>query len=236
MARGNTSNRELRAYFEEWLNTFFESGLINCDDRQLVMDRMEESVPKLVENLNKSGRTSVRIRDEVAPLRIILRELRHHNGQTFNFFEIQWLRNKKHEPLQCFVGHRFTDAITKSLRFNLRHCLEPSNIKLIFADMDMNAVGFFDAIVKSIKECDFCFFDNKLTDKKPNVYIEAGIAYALNRPFIFADCRRNEVSMPSDLIHMQTIRYTDYLDLMKKLYFRLPIFLMRTQLRKPLDS
>ena len=41
--------------------------------------------------------------------------------------------------------------------------------------------------------------------------------------------------MPSDLIHMQTIRYTDYLDLIKKRYFRLPVFLMRTQLRKPLD-
>ncbi len=41
--------------------------------------------------------------------------------------------------------------------------------------------------------------------------------------------------MPSNLIHMQTILYTKYQDLMKKLYFRLPVFLMRTQLRKPLD-
>ena len=119
---------------------------------------------------------------------------------------------------------------------NLRYVLEPSGIELVWSGMDMVAVSFFDDVVEKIRSCDFCIFDNRLTARKPNVYIEVGIAYVLGKPFILANYKGNSARIPSDLTHILNIDYAGYKDLCKTLYFNLPLFLRDVGLRRPLQS
>ena len=97
--------------------------------------------------------------------------------------------------------------------------------------MDMSAVGFFAKTVREIRQADFCIFDNRDADSKPNVYIEAGIAYVLGKPFIVADYKGNRLAVPSDLQHINRVQYRDYADLSRQIYFRLPVFLRENKLR-----
>lgn len=50
--------------------------------------------------------------------------------------------------------------------------------------------------MRQIRKADFRIFDNREADLKPNVYIEAGIAYVLGKPFIMADYRGNRLQPP----------------------------------------
>ena len=162
---------------------------------------------------------------------MFLREGRDPRSGKFNLFEIQWRGRRKARKLRCFLGHRFLKAVSDSLRMNLRYVLEPSNIELVWSGMDMVAVGFFDDVVRNIRSCDFCIFDNRWANEKPNVYIEAGMAYALRKPFILANYYGNRLGIPSDLTHILNIPYKSYADLCRTLYFNLPVFLRKTALR-----
>ena len=97
--------------------------------------------------------------------------------------------------------------------------------------MDMSATGIFEKTVREIRGADFCIFDNREADLKPNVYIEAGIAYVLRKPFIVADYQGNRLEVPSDLQHINRIQYRDYEELSRQIYFRLPVFLRENRLR-----
>lgn len=202
---------------------------------------MEKHLSRVVVGLNRFGK--VRLDLGSRNLDIFLREGREvHFGNptlggkfavsTFNLFEMQWSRTKHPTKLVCFVGYRYLPAISDSLIMNLRYVLEPSNVELVGSEKDMAAVGFFDDIVDKIQKCDFCIFDNRLTERKPNVYIEAGVAYVLNKPFIFANHRASNLQIPSDLSHIRTIDYTRYEDLTRKLHFNLPVFLSDVRSRK----
>jgi hypothetical protein len=109
--------------------------------------------------------------------------------------------------------------------------LEPSNIRLVWSDMDMSGVGFFAKTIREIRRADFCIFDNREADVRPNVYIEVGIAYVLKKPFIIADYKANRLEVPSDLQHINRVQYRDYEDLCRQIYFRLPVFLRDHRLR-----
>lgn len=133
-------------------------------------------------------------------------------------------------------GHRRTGAsaikITDALRTNLRYVLEPSNVELIWSDMDMSAQAFFSKTIKEIEKADFCIFDNRGADEKPNVYIEAGIAYIRRKPFMMANSLGNCMHVPSDLTHINNVAYRNNADLTKQIYFRLPVFLKDNRLRQ----
>jgi hypothetical protein len=189
---------------------------------------MNHSLAALVRQINARDRGVLRLGSKT--LTVIRREGLDPDHGRFNLFEMRWSGRRRRPRLTCFVGHRFTRAISGALRFNLRHCLEPSNIALVWSGMDLNAAGFFDAIIRQIRACDFCIFDNRRAEQKPNVYIESGIAYALGKPFIFADYRGNRIRIPSDLRHITTIPYDGYRDLTRRLYFQLPIFLRASRL------
>jgi hypothetical protein len=230
--RRKTTHYEVRRYFRDWLDTAFRNGLINRNDREETLDRVLDQLPAIVAGLNDYGSASVNLR--AGPLKLFLREGRDPTYNRFSLFEIQWPRKRKtkhHPKLRCFLGHRFLKSISDSLRLNLRYVLEPSNIDLVVAGMDIAAVGFFDDIVKRIRSCDFCIFDNRWASEKPNVYIEAGIAYALKKPFILANFHGNRLGVPSDLTHILNIPYKSYEDLSRTLYFHLPIFLRASHLR-----
>jgi len=231
MPRRKTNTSELRRYFTEWLDTGFQADLVTRHRREAVVRAMSKHLPGLTEVINTSGKGKLPL-GRATTLQVYLREGRDPARGRFNLFELRWSRSKRPTTLRCFLGHRFTKSISDSLRHNLRYILEPSNIKLVWSGMDMQAVGFFDDIVKKIQRCDFCIFDNRSTDRKPNVYIEAGIAYVLRRPFILANHVGNRVGVPSDLSHILNIPYTNYSDLTRRLYFNLPVFLSENHLRR----
>jgi hypothetical protein len=219
----------MRLYFRDWIDTAFRNGLITRHSREQALAAMAGHLPAIVAALNKRGKASLKL--GARSLNFFLREGLDPSQGKFNLFEIQWQGRPKPERLSCFLGHRFLKSISNSLRLNLRHVLEPFNIRLDWAGMDMVAVGFFDDIVAKIQTCDFCIFDNRWASDKPNVYIEAGIAYALKKPFILANYHKNRLGVPSDLTHILNIPYTSYEDLCRALYFNLPVFLRKTGLR-----
>ena len=185
----STTRSELGRYFEEWLNTAFRNNLISRHKKDAMVRSMRGHLPELVSGLNRNGRA--RLGSGNGIIKFFLRVGRDPISGKFNWFEIQGKKKKPQKKLTCFLGHPFRKDITNCLRDNLRYVLEPSGIRLDWAGMDMNAVGFFDHLVKLIRKCDFCFFDNRLASEKPNVYIEAGIAYVLKKPFILADYHGN---------------------------------------------
>jgi hypothetical protein len=224
-------DRELRSYFQEWLDTNFTYGLINRDQQQVILDRLRRRVPQLVRELNRSGRGVLAVEQGLGTLTILPRVGSDPATGKFNLFEFRWSGVPRSRRLRCFLGSRFLPNIIKSLRLDLRYVLEPSNIELAWSDMDMSAVGFFTKTLREIRRADFCIFDNREADTKPNVYIEAGIAYVLGKPFIMADYKRNRLEVPSDLQHINRIQYRNYADLSRQIYFRLPVFLRDNRLR-----
>jgi hypothetical protein len=191
---------------------------------------MEDHLPAIVTSLNGQGKARLDLGRSSA-LKFFLREGRDPTDGKFNLFEIQRSGMRSHHKLRCFVGHRFLRSVSDPLRMNLRYVLEPSSVELVWSGMDMLAVGFFDDIIRNIQKCHFCIFDNRLASEKPNVYIEAGIAYALGKPFILANYHGNRLGIPSDLTHILNIPYRGYEDLCRTLYFNLPVFLRNTHLR-----
>lgn len=226
------TQKELSDYFREWRRSAYEDGLIDFDMQQAILVFQRENLPQMVSDLNNLGKSSLSLDPKVS-MEIVLRPGADPAKGGFNLFEIRWPGWRKRRKLSCFVGHRFAEEINRCLRTNLRHVLEPLNIQLLWAGMDLTAVGFFDNIIQLIRECDFCIFDNRDAIEKPNVYIEIGIAYALRRPFIVAEYLHNRIGLPSDLGHINRIPYEDYRELTRLLYFKLPRFLESEKLRRP---
>jgi hypothetical protein len=136
------------------------------------------------------------------------------------------------------VGHRFLTNVEKSLRFNLVHLLEPYGIHLRWSGYDLTARDVFLDVVSGIRQADLCVFDNLGTLNKPNVYIEIGIAHALEKPMLVCEyigkAKRvpDTGSVPSDLQGLLRIQYESYQDLARQLHFRLPAFLKKNVLRR----
>lgn len=230
------------AFIRDFLEELFENQLVNgalstaqyydlrADIRRnpklaTISRRLFTSSPKpiLVESYGK--------------LRVI--HLREFDGSEFPFLQglTQQSARKREGKLTCFIGHRFLRDIEDSLRFNLIHLFEPHAIALTWAGSDLGARDIFEGILKGIRHADLCLFDNLATLDKPNVYIEVGIAYALQKPMLFCEYVGKESpafetgSMPSDLQGLLRIQYQSYQELCKKLYFGLPSFLKHHKLR-----
>lgn len=165
-------------------------------------------------------------------LRVVF--LREPDGGEFPFLQGLTRSSPLERNLVCFVGHRFSRNIERSLRFNLVHLFEPHRITLRWSGYDLTARDVFEDVVTGIREADLCLFDNQGTLNKPNVYIEIGIAHALGKPMLVSEYMGDgEVgapdtgSVPSDLKGLMRIQYQSYQDLCRQLYFGLPSFLHR---------
>jgi hypothetical protein len=96
---------------------------------------------------------------------------------------------------------------------------------------DLRTEDILLGVLRDIGRADFCFFDNLGTRNRPNVYIEAGIAYALGRPMILCEYVGKRLaglatsSVPSDLANLLVVRYRSYGELSRRVYFSLPAFL-----------
>ena len=182
--------------------------------------------------LGKSCAAELFARHEVRlaeyPIHLHLKRLREMNGKHFDHIQIMFVPKTSRPRRVCFVGHRLLPEVTRTLRWNLRQVLEPYNVQLDWSGRDIRSVQIFDDIVRQIKKADFCVFDNRATGGRPNVYIEAGVAYAVETPFILLDyARQRAESIPSDLSHSFAIKYYNYNKLFREFYSRLPVFFER---------
>jgi hypothetical protein len=143
-------------------------------------------------------------------------------------------------PLRAFVGHRFTPAVTNHLRHNLQLNCRPYGISLWYSDTDVPNGSIFETIVRRIGQSDFCIFDDRETEVRPNVLIELGVAIGMGKPYFYLNYQRKRTVMierrkerivtASDLAGMLYIPYTTYEDLGRELARRLPGFLLDREL------
>lgn len=218
----------------DFLGEFLESQFVNG---QLTADQYHSRQRKLDAEARKLsgflfGKTAGVDDPDLGSLK--LRMLREPDLREFPFIQVI-PRPSNRRRIRCFVGHRFSPNIEKSLRYNLRHLLEPYRIDLEWSGYDLSAKSVFEDIIEGIRTADMCVFDNLGTVNRPNVYVEVGIAYTLKRPLVvceYAGTRRpgavpDTESVPSDLAAMLTVRYKNYETLCRQLYFKLPLFLAR---------
>lgn len=142
--------------------------------------------------------------------------------------------------LRAFVGHRFTAGVTNNLRHNLQLLCRPYGISLWYSDSDMPNGSVFETIVERIRQSDFCVFDDRETEVRPNVLIELGVAIGIGKPYFYLNyekkrkvtvARRKEViTTASDLAGMLYMPYTSYQDVCLELGRRLPGFLVDRRL------
>lgn len=132
---------------------------------------------------------------------------------------------RRRRRFRCLVGHRFTRKIEEAFRWNLREVFEVFGIDPIYSGFDGRAVQILNDLCNRIRTSDFCLFDNRETTQpsKPNVYIEAGMAFALKRPFIFCHYKREVWS--TNFSNLLYISYENYQDLFQKICAALPLFL-----------
>ncbi len=143
-------------------------------------------------------------------------------------------------PLPAFVGHRFTPGVTNNLRHNLPLLCRPYGISLWYSDSDMPNGSIFETIVARIHQSDFCVFDDRETEVRPNVLIELGVAIGIGKPYFYlnyqkkrkvAIARHKEViTTASDLAGMLYMPYTSYEAVCLELAMRLPGFLVDRKL------
>jgi hypothetical protein len=226
------TNAEIEGFFRTYLRELSESlfvrSVINstqCDQIR-AFSRKAAAAAYARELLKK--RT---IRIPQLNLVLQLKRLREMNGREFCHIEVLVNQRSRRKRRICFVGHRFTPAVGNTLRWNLRQILEPYNVSLDWSGQDPMSVQIFQDIVRRIRKADFCVFDTRATKRKPNVYIEAGIAYAVGTPFILFEhnpaSRSSAPTLPSDLAHTLSLRYSTYERLFRDFYFSLPVFAER---------
>ena len=232
-------------FVRSFLLGFFEGQLLNneitVDEYYTQIDLLQKHprLDQIAEELFRSSPKAIEV-PGLGLSRIV--SLREMDGKTFFFLQnVAGPINDDHQRRRCFVGHRFLESINQSLRFNLVNVLHPHHIDLHWAGQDLGAADIFGKVKAGIAESQMCIFDNLGTRDRPNVYIEIGIASALNIPMIVCEYKGPTDregfgvpapgAIPSDLHGLLRIQYESYEELFRKLYFGLPFFLRSNGLR-----
>jgi len=217
-------NRDQWADFRDSLDTAFEQFLyqdeINareCERMKLWLDTAEAEA--CAQRLY--SRREVRIPSRRLQLR--LARLREIDRTNFYHIEVRFKRRAKRRKVKCFVGYRFIPEVRETLLYNLKQVLHPYNVELDWSGRDIRSVQILDDIMRRIRRADFCVFDNRATEGKPNVYVEVGICYAIRKPFILFEYEPLSSDVPSDLGFAFAVRYTHYRQLFRDFYYRLPL-------------
>lgn len=218
-------NERQWAFFKEFLGGFWESLYVQEQITSAAQDRLslwleEPEAREYAQRLFAERVVIIRSHK----LRLRLKSLRETDGKSFDHIEVIFQGKKRRRRRKCFVGHRFLPNIERTLRWNLRQILEPYNVELDWSGRDIRSVQILDDIVRRIRAADFCIFDTRDTEGKPNVYLEAGICYAIRKPFILFGHRLSAGAIPSDLGFAFTLQYDDYRQLFREFYYRLPLF------------
>lgn len=218
-------------FFRDSLRSFLEFAFVSGQIDSLTCDRIKSWLGK--HEAAEYARQLFRDRIVDIPAQLIrlqLKKLRELNGREFNHIEIVFITDTGRRRRKCFVGHRFSPAVERTLRWNLRQILEPYNVELDWSGRDLRSVQILEDILNRIRNADFCVFDNQGTKGKPNVYIEAGMCIALGKPFVLFEYEptspdpKGPGPIPSDLSYALALRYRHYRQLFRDFYLRLPVF------------
>ena len=60
------------------------------------------------------------------------------DGSEFAHIEVIPIPDTGRPPRKCFVGHRFSRSVEKTLRWNLRQVLEPYNVAGLLTEPDVD--------------------------------------------------------------------------------------------------
>lgn len=197
--------------------------------KKLTAKQFLGSVATLLIN-NNNGSYSVK-----GKLHFTLLRLREFKKSEFDLvLAVPKLKTKRR--LKCFVGHRDTPEMRRSFQVNLSTITSYFNILLRFQDVNYAGRIIFDRILKEIKASDLCIFDNRLTENKPNVYLEIMAAIIFKKPMILfeylSDKDEDMTGFPSDLVGRSSIRYKNYKSLFQELAYQLPFILKEESLAK----
>jgi hypothetical protein len=122
--------------------------------------------------------------------------------------------------LDCFIGHRFTQAYLDDFRNSVENAFEMYNgvIRADYADNTLvDGHILKDKIEPKISDSFFCIFDISEQDK-PNVFIELGIAIGKKKRVVLT----SRFAPPTDLAGYDTIVYDSFKELTNKLKSYLP--------------
>ena len=138
-------------------------------------------------------------------------------------------RLRRKEGINCFVGHRDTPEMRRSFQYNLTTILGQFRIVARFQDVNYLTDVIFERIKSEIMRSHLCIFDNRGTHRKPNVYVEIGMAKMAEKPILFFEKRTRSSGQlegfPSDFSGFSTFRYKSYKDLFFEFPLQLPVLL-----------
>ncbi|GEM_PF-5249651 len=127
---------------------------------------------------------------------------------------------------RCFLGCRFKEPHKSLLESNLKKLFECYGLQLSADDADVSLRSLMPGIVQKIRDASICVFDTRHTSRKPNVFIETGAAFALEKPTILlaraGSAGGTAGDWPSDLAGMVYVDYSSYQGLIDRLSIRLP--------------
>lgn len=103
---------------------------------------------------------------------------------------------------KCFVIMSFNKELEPIYSTAIREAGRKKGYECSRADFEMGADDIPDTIIKSIIESDIIIAD--LTEPKPNVYFELGIAYSVYKPTI---CISQTTNLPFDVRNYRIIKY-----------------------------
>lgn len=216
-------------YLRRYLDFFDQYNLLAPQDiRRISKPRFLRAFAKTVIKAKKPPR--------IAGIEFTATKLRTLTGKSFDALLAVDRKLRFRRNLRVFVGHRFVDQVTRNHRHNLQRVLKPYRIDPVYSDSDMPNSQVFDVILRHIKTtADFCIFDDRETEVRPNVFIELGAAIALGRPYLYFNFRRKrpvlinrtkqKIEIPSDLAGMLRLPYSTYEELFMEFVTRFPSFL-----------
>lgn len=108
-----------------------------------------------------------------------------------------------------FVAHEFSKQERDDLRNAIEKAFEGTGLKAYYADVEVRQSHILEKIRDGIIENKFGIYD--ISTKKPNVFIELGIAMAAKKVY-YIICRRG-TEIPADLAGLDRIEYDSYKEL-----------------------
>ncbi len=102
-----------------------------------------------------------------------------------------------------FVAMPFSDAFEDVYQFGIYQTVRKCGLVCEKVDESIYAGSIIDRIINGIKSCEFVIAD--LTEERPNVYLEVGFAWGLNKPVLLV--AREGQKLHFDLSHHKCIFY-----------------------------
>lgn len=109
-----------------------------------------------------------------------------------------------------FVAHEFSRQERDDLREAIEKAFEGTGLNAYYADLEVRQTYILEKIKDRIFRTQFGIYDITNT-KKPNVFIELGLAMAVEKP-LYIICKKG-TEVPADLAGLDRIEYESYKEL-----------------------